>query len=140
MTFQPHLMKPVLSGFLTKSVKDAGASLSLVINRVLGGILFSACLSFILSFRQHFKVLLYNFSRVSPILFKFSPHFNDQTMHVGRNTGAERLVLQELCHFVIFTVTCLQYYTDGAYFCEINSSYNFQCILSIICRYVTDIL
>ena len=37
---------------------------------------------FILSFRQHFKVLLYNLSRVSPILFKFSPHLNNQTMHV----------------------------------------------------------
>ena len=40
-----------------------------------GGILFSAC-------RQHLRVLHYNFDGFCPILFKFTPHLDHQTMHV----------------------------------------------------------
>ena len=51
-------------------------------NIVLGGYtVFS--LSAIPSFRDHFfNILLCNFSSSCPILFKFSPHFNHQTLHV----------------------------------------------------------
>ena len=36
----------------------------------------------LLSFSPHFEVLLCSFSSSCPILFKFSPHLNNQKMHV----------------------------------------------------------
>ena len=39
-------------------------------------------MSMILSFRQHLRLLLFNFDSFCPILFKFTPHLNHQTMHV----------------------------------------------------------
>ena len=47
-------------------------------NILLGGILFSACPSF----RQHLRVLFYNFDSFCQILFKFTPHLDHQTVHV----------------------------------------------------------
>ena len=50
-------------------------------NGVLGGYtVFS--ISVIPSFRQHLRVLLYNFDSFCPILFKFTPHLDHQRMHV----------------------------------------------------------
>ena len=36
----------------------------------------------ILQFRQHLRILLYNFDSFCPILFKFVPHHNHPTMQV----------------------------------------------------------
>ena len=50
-------------------------------NAVLGGILFSVCPKFRDSVHIS-RFLMYNFSSFRTILFKFSTHFNHQTMHV----------------------------------------------------------
>ena len=42
----------------------------------------SSCPSVNLSFRQHLRVLLYNFASFCPILFRFTSHHYHQTMHV----------------------------------------------------------
>ena len=60
-------------------------------------------LSVILSFHDHFKVLLCKFSSSCPILFKFSPHLNYQTLHVFEENGQ----YCKVCHFVILTARCL---------------------------------
>ena len=50
-------------------------------NRVLGGFtVFS--MSVIQSSCQHLRVLLYDFDSLCPILFKFTPHLDQQRMHV----------------------------------------------------------
>ena len=46
------------------------------------GVLAWAYTVFSISFRQHLMILLYNFDSFCPILFKFTPHHNYQTMPV----------------------------------------------------------
>ena len=46
--------------------------------------------SIILKFRLHLMILLYNFDSFCPILFRFTPYHNHQTMHVWqKNRGVK---------------------------------------------------
>ena len=48
-------------------------------------------MSVIPSFRQHLKILLCNFDRFCPILFRCTPHHNHQTMHVWQKNWGWRI-------------------------------------------------
>ena len=48
-------------------------------------------MSVIPKFRQHLMILLYNFDGFCPILFKFTPHHNHQTVHVWQENRGWRV-------------------------------------------------
>ena len=86
-------------------------------NRVLGGYtVFS--MSVILKFRQHLRLLLYNFDSFCPILFKLHHTLTIGQCMFDRKIGAEGSVLQELCHFVILIIRCC-IITDSTYFVKL---------------------
>ena len=73
-------------------------------------------------------------------LAHFCPNFH-HTLIIShctffRKIGAEGSVLQELCHFVILTKMFSMIFIVYTF----SSSWSFQCILLILCRYVRDIL
>ena len=67
-------------------------------------------------FHQHLRCLLYNFDSFCPILFKFTPHHNHQTVHVWKENRGWRLSITRimpLCNSYNKDV-CIM--TDSAHF------------------------